>query len=343
MKPTSNLKKFLLPVVVLVLIIVAILVAWKGKTLNDQQASIYNTTQFACQMNIGPNGLPLPGTPKLHVNSPNGGEVFTPNQAINLTWSKCFIPTTAHIEVMIAHSNVAQPQAPYYGTAVGIGNAQSTWILNDGQETVVLPNAGGFTNLANSNGGGGLVYGNYYKIWIKATDATTGAVLAEDWSDNWFTVNTNPVTITPSAVSSGQISTPTAGTNNDTGTFITKFTIKATGGDVYIPTVANKAVGYRVQNQSWTPGNPGITQGVTSTLAITGTYPVTPNGNYKIPSGTTAAFTLTTNVVLPAAGGAGQYHTIVTSMSGSKTDVTTPTHTYFVSGTVYSTGNLNLN
>ncbi len=165
MNPTSNLKKFLLPGLLVVLVIVGGLLIWKTKATSNQQAALFKTTtlQAACKINIGPNGLPIPGTPSIKVISPNGGETFTAGQQITVKWTSCSVPGIQSIRLM--------------QKSIGGGFAQVAILTgttaNDGNEVVTIP-----SNVAANN--------NYA---ITVASVMVNNYQASDQSDNLFTIN----------------------------------------------------------------------------------------------------------------------------------------------------------
>jgi len=134
--------------------------------------------------------------PSITLLSPNGGESYTPGQQITATWTSCNIPTTN----MVAF-NLLEPLINN-NAAYGLNNLSGSFVsLNDGQETIIIPNDIGVI---------GWPYGKNYKIKIIATLQNPNNSSVEDSSDNLFIIN-RP-TNTPSDIKTEMsvVSNPTA-------------------------------------------------------------------------------------------------------------------------------------
>jgi len=202
MNPTpSKFKKFLLPSLLVVIVIIGGLLIWKTKAASNQQAALFKTTtlQTACKINIGPNGLPLPGVPSIKVISPNGGETFTAGQQITVMWSTCNIPANASMQILLEEMN---PN----GTGQGYGLV-ANGTLNDGSQNLNLFSAVQWNQVS---GGAQMQFGKKYRIKIMLTN-NSGVV---DVSDNLFTINsklvckpTDPATIRVDSPNGGEVFT----------------------------------------------------------------------------------------------------------------------------------------
>ena len=179
MNPTPSLKKFLLPLVLVVIVVVGGLFIWKTKVASNQQASLFNSNvvKTACKINIGPNGLPLPGVPSIKVISPNGGETFTDGQQITVKWSSCNIPASSVATLALHLYDINNNSLGN----IGLTNSAS---LNDGTETITLPTLA-YIKQANPGLFQNAVFGKHFKIDLGS--GVNGAV--QDFSDNLFTIN----------------------------------------------------------------------------------------------------------------------------------------------------------
>jgi len=109
--------------------------------------------------------------PTITVLSPNGGEIFTPGQKINVTWQSSNIPNTENIQISLIDTiSSIDFQANIITTP------------NDGQETFTLPT----TNWDGSS----LTHGTRFKIGLW-TIRGEGFPVYQDLSDNLFTINSS--------------------------------------------------------------------------------------------------------------------------------------------------------
>jgi hypothetical protein len=107
-------------------------------------------------------------TPSFTVLSPNGGEVFTPGQQINVTWQSSNVPET--------NNKVTVVLQVYKDGEILTASRLATLTNNDGQELVTLPDY--------IPGLGGAKEGKNFKISVSTTDAI-------DFSDNFFTISSS--------------------------------------------------------------------------------------------------------------------------------------------------------
>lgn len=197
MKPQSSLKKFLLPAVILIaVIIVGAFVFMRGGAV-DQGAALFNaatkTSSFRtpvptildCPMIIGSNGIPVVSAPSIRVISPNGGEVYQPGQQVTVKWKVC------------PNGNPINPAALTYiwlESQPGSSNEQrypllsaSAQILfNSGQAVITVP-----PNLPNYPN---MPLGTNFKIMVGDWHYGGGPDIGNDESDNLFTINTPAIT-----------------------------------------------------------------------------------------------------------------------------------------------------
>lgn len=134
--------------------------------------------------------------------------------------------------------------------------------------------------------------------------------------------------------------------NDDQGTFVLKFKVKAVGDTIYVSTLANATLS-------------GVTAGKTSviidragTATVGGTSVVIANstdtaltsvGNYTIEDGEEHTFELTSTVQLPTSGSAGLFRAVLGGVSWSTTDVAAPANAYTSNLDAFKTTYVGLN
>lgn len=114
--------------------------------------------------------------PSITVLSPNGGEVYHVGQTITVKWKSCNLPSNDLVNInLMRSSNVHVVTTPDASNQFPIGNGSAQITVT---ATGVYPNT--------------VQYGNVYKILINAIEPSSrdaGKVDAQDWSDNYFTIN----------------------------------------------------------------------------------------------------------------------------------------------------------
>ncbi len=300
MNPTiSKFKKFLLPAILVLVALVVLLITWKWKDMSNQQAALYNTNaiQSACMIQIGSNGLPIPGTPSVRVISPNGGETYYSGQTIVVKWSKCSIPSGTVGSLVLTRLNGTGPvtYGPY-----AITTAQSTY-------SIQIPTLPGVYNGTNG-----------IQSMYRAT-VTYGAVT--DNSDNIFTIEKTPIGV---MFDFGPNTGAWAANGQSQASLWVQFPLRAVGADMYLDkdvllnTAASVLGGQHVTMKEYitVPGS-GVVGAQTSFDAQVTTPPtlavVTPNitllpgGTYKIPVGQEVIFKIYAAVHVPV-GATAPYH-----------------------------------
>ena len=102
--------------------------------------------------------------PSIKVISPNGGEIYTTGQKINVKWSSCNITSSALNTFVALHKDGEWESVTYLSNAT----------TKDGNETFTIP--------AN------IIAGNY-----KVRIGSVSAKVQQDYSDNLFTINSSLV------------------------------------------------------------------------------------------------------------------------------------------------------
>lgn len=102
----------------------------------------------------------------INIISPNGGQVFKTQELFTITWSST-LPSNSKLEIWL----YAQEQ---YGSSA---SHITTKTLSISSYNAKMPYSG-------VNG----IYGNFYKIHLKVYDPITSQLLAEDFSDNTFSL-----------------------------------------------------------------------------------------------------------------------------------------------------------
>ncbi len=200
MKPTpSKLKKFLLPGVIIVgLVLVGVLLFMNGGTV-DQGAALFNATRKTASVQTGvagslaTNTQPLPclagsTTPKIKVMSPNGGQTYHPGNSFQVTWSTCNIASTDKIELHLDRlSSTGAVTSNYQLMLLVSGWPGTAWeTTNAGQATVILPASTAGNSLF--WGANGYPFGPNYKITVFHNNVATGW-FDKDSSDGIITIN----------------------------------------------------------------------------------------------------------------------------------------------------------
>ncbi len=118
-------------------------------------------------------------TPQIVLRSPNGGEVYSGGQQITVLWNSKKISASSPTWVALA---------VYDANNVLLGNKviTSNSSVNDGQETITLPT---LASIQQSNPAvfQNATFGNHFKIIV---NSTTNNLPYQDYSDNFFTINT---------------------------------------------------------------------------------------------------------------------------------------------------------
>lgn len=258
------------------------------------------------------------GKPHIQVLSPNGREVYQAGQQISVTWRSCFSKRypngtgddTARITLLSSQSSAS--------TNVLIP------AISEGPHTATVTLPANFPPY---------VSGNFYKIKVDyidnlPTSSTSGQVLASDTSDNTFTINSNnvsKVTVSASVNNPIERTVIVSQTQSTYNVLLLGFTVKATGGDVYLSKVPVQIVttGHRPQNiigalkLTDSSGNilqtadtaaykinSGVISAATGCTALECGYLFANLGNIKISSGTSREFFITADLrALNASGG----------------------------------------
>ena len=116
-------------VIIIIVLIVGVLTLYTGKNFNEKnnlpaENQVVNNVPTDC----------LPTTsPWIKVLSPNGGETYYTNSAIDLKWKSCNVPSTIHLNAQLidVYNNSSD------GLALLCEGGSSTWgseCLNDGEQ-----------------------------------------------------------------------------------------------------------------------------------------------------------------------------------------------------------------
>jgi hypothetical protein len=138
----------------------------------------YKYEKYAC-----PNGC-LNGacvqatTPSITVTSPNGGEVWKVGETHNITWNSAFISSDANVSIQLSYI-LNNNSSPYESLIFPIG---INTIKNTGNYSWLIP-TGSFNSFTWTN-----MQNGKYLIRLIYSDPATGKVLAQDYSDNYFTI-----------------------------------------------------------------------------------------------------------------------------------------------------------
>ncbi len=130
----------------------------------------HTTTQNQTTITQNQSACAPTTAPWIKVTSPNGGEVFTAGQQMNITWQSCNVPASTHLNFSLETTNGSGNTSK----ALLCEGGMSTWTndcLNDGHQTITLG-----TNWATQG---------TYKVSIIALEN----VVARDMSDAVFTIN----------------------------------------------------------------------------------------------------------------------------------------------------------
>ncbi len=124
-------------------------------------------------------------TPQIQITSPNGGETFALGQVVKVTWQTCGAPANAMVRLHIGNT-----PGQYYSltTATSIPG-YPMFTANDGEEFVTL-------NSVQNGNGPQIVPGTGLKVYAVLTVQNSlgePPILAEDYSDNTFTVSNTTV------------------------------------------------------------------------------------------------------------------------------------------------------
>ncbi len=239
MKPTpSKFKKFLLPGVIIVgLVLVGALLFMNGGTV-DQGAALFNATRKTASVQTGvagslaTNTQPLPclagsTTPKIKVMSPNGGEVYQAGQQITVKWSTCNIPANAQIAIVL-NDGVSGTNSTGFGS-----------VNNDGSEVVTVP-------VSASPFWGNSPFGQRFKIKLNYKLAGQTTWTDGDNSDNLFSINSASATVTAIGSPTLALYASIDGVGpGEEDVYLARFRVNVTanGGDMYVSkNIAN--IGY---------------------------------------------------------------------------------------------------
>jgi len=302
MNPTqpSPYKKFLLPVLIIIaLVIIGLLLFLKGGTVDQGASLLTGVNKLGSVTNTvpypGSKGLPcLVGstTPQIRVTSPNGGEVYQAGQTITVKWGTCNIPANANLQIMPADMV----------SSIDF-QANGAVSLNDGQEVITLPSTG-------------IISGNRYKIGIWTT---SGNPVTSDYSDNLFTINEQPVTLT--YVGSSISSQPGTGGNHDQGTWKITYKIMNSGNDdVYIDKSCTQSVslpGTQDTSFIFETANSSVIFTSPMSCAISSSNAQAMAQSFLVAEGETKTFTTTVSAQPPVAG---SYRMRITGIGYSLTD-----------------------
>lgn len=116
-------------------------------------------------------------TSSVTVLSPNGGEVYTQGQEVEVSWSSCNLSETDSIMIGYGYS--------------GPGSHEPINVLPLSDHNVIVPNTHHtiVTMPVLPNPVPALREGKYYKIYIAYFDTNNSSIITSDWSDNLFTIN----------------------------------------------------------------------------------------------------------------------------------------------------------
>jgi hypothetical protein len=132
--------------------------------------------------------------PSIKVLYPNGGEVFTGGQQVNIKWSSCNVPATNLLRVNIRAGGQT-------GGIPAVANSSSD-VLNDGSELFTLPAAWPFPQVSAVNA---------YKISITPINPSIFGVT--DLSDSDFKINYAPQGALSYVIGTGTVNTNNLGSN----------------------------------------------------------------------------------------------------------------------------------
>lgn len=141
-------------------------------TENNNQSS--NNTQEAAQSESDCKPEDLPSIKLIY---PNGGEIFTTNQKINIKWATCNISNDSKIFIGLSAGNIQKVDGPSddiggFGWSIG-------YYTNDGNETINLSDTFNSPEPPNP--------GSWFRIEAIPQDFDDNEVF--DVSDNMFTIN----------------------------------------------------------------------------------------------------------------------------------------------------------
>jgi hypothetical protein len=124
-------------------------------------------------------------TPSITVVSPSGGETYTAGQQITVSWTSCNILTGDLVNI-----NLLRPD-PTSGSdtvhVVTTPDASNTFPVSNGSAPITISATGVWPTTVQ--------YGNVYKILLDVLSPSsggmgdTGALVAQGWSANTFTIN----------------------------------------------------------------------------------------------------------------------------------------------------------
>ena len=247
---------------------------------------------------------PVIATPSITVTSPNGGEIYTTGQQIEVTWTSQNIPENDN-NIRLVIKNMSTNQRYYL---IGSNDTNSSTI-NDGKEVVTLSNQ---------------IPAGQYKLEVSRLGSFVDSYDVVDSSNNPFTINAltsncviNSFTSTPSSINSGSssiLSWTTTGCNR------AKLTLGNQGSSPVIdvpftngtyntgPLTNNMTYGLKVANLivgcDWIYGNSSVSgQSCNTSLTATGVTVNVSNTPNNFPVGCTSNSGFNSATGIACAGG----------------------------------------